>query len=171
MNDLIAQAAAADFESRAVMPARELGAYEALWAREGTSFKTLADTFRQHPGSIPSDFVSQREAEQYYERYAVAEADHDAVEFHMKLKKEFAQSHDPHVFDRYRQRFAGGVGTYPLVGTPERIVAEMVAMQRIGFAGTTVSFVNFRDELPFFIDRVLPLMEEAGLRAPAAAAA
>ena len=66
MNDLIAQAAAgADFQSRAVMPIRELGAYEALWAREGTSFKTLADTFRQHPGSIPSDFVSQREAQQY----------------------------------------------------------------------------------------------------------
>src|ERR1700691_1847083 len=65
MNDLIAQAAPADFESRAVMPVRELGAYEALWAREGTTFKTLADTFRAHPGSIPSDFVSQREAEQY----------------------------------------------------------------------------------------------------------
>src|SRR5271156_3533842 len=65
MNDLIAQAAAADFQSRAVMPMRELGAYEPLWAREGTSFKTLADTFRQHPGSVPSDFVSQREAEQY----------------------------------------------------------------------------------------------------------
>lgn len=55
MNDLIAQAAAADFESRAVMAVRELGAYEAFW--EGTSFKTLADTFREHPGSIPSDFV------------------------------------------------------------------------------------------------------------------
>jgi DNA processing protein len=65
MNDLIAQAASADFESRAVMPVRELGAYEALWAREGASFKTLADVFRSHPGSVPSDFVSQREAEQY----------------------------------------------------------------------------------------------------------
>jgi DNA processing protein len=65
MNDLVAQAAADGLESRAVMPGRELGAYEALWAREGTSFKTLADTFRQHPGSIPSDFVPQREAEQY----------------------------------------------------------------------------------------------------------
>jgi DNA processing protein len=65
MNDLIGQAAAAGLESRAVMPGRELGAYEALWAREGTSFKTLADTFRQHPGSLPSDFVSQRDAEQY----------------------------------------------------------------------------------------------------------
>ena len=65
MNDLIAQATAADFESRAVMPVRELGAYEALWAKEGASFKTLADMFRAQAGSIPSDFVSEREAEQY----------------------------------------------------------------------------------------------------------
>jgi alkanesulfonate monooxygenase SsuD/methylene tetrahydromethanopterin reductase-like flavin-dependent oxidoreductase (luciferase family) len=37
-------------------------------------------------------------------------------------------------------------------------------MHEAGFAGTTVSFVNFRSELPFFIDAVLPLLREAGLR-------
>jgi DNA processing protein len=56
---------AVDFQARAVMPARELGAYEALWAREGTTFKTIAETFRQHPGAVPSDFVSRPECEQY----------------------------------------------------------------------------------------------------------
>jgi hypothetical protein len=40
----------------------------------------------------------------------------------------------------------------------------MQKIQRLGFAGTTISFVNFNDELPFFIDRVLPLMRQAGLR-------
>jgi DNA processing protein len=64
MTDLFSQAAP-DFETRAVLPVRELGAYEALWAREGTTFRTLADTFRQHPGSVPSDFVSPSDAEQY----------------------------------------------------------------------------------------------------------
>jgi len=65
MKDLISQSAPADFEARAVLPARELGAYEALWAREGTSFERLADLFRSHPNSVPSDFVSRSEAEQY----------------------------------------------------------------------------------------------------------
>jgi len=66
VTDLVAQATAtADFEQRAVLPARELGAYEALWAQQGTTFKTLADVFREHPGSIPSDFVSESEAKQY----------------------------------------------------------------------------------------------------------
>lgn len=65
MSDLIAQASAADFESRAIVPARELGAYEALWAREGTSFKTLAELFRDHPGAVPSDFVPIGEAQRF----------------------------------------------------------------------------------------------------------
>ena len=54
----------ADFEDRAIEPARELGAYEALWAREGTTFKSVAQLFAKHPGAIPSDFVSQAEAAQ-----------------------------------------------------------------------------------------------------------
>lgn len=65
MSDLFSQSVAADFEARAILPARELGAYEALWAKEGTSFKRLADMFRANPGSVPSDFVSKAEAEQY----------------------------------------------------------------------------------------------------------
>lgn len=65
MTDLMSQAVSADFQSRAVMPARELGAYEALWARPGTTFKSLADMFRDHPGSVPSDFTPAAEAEQY----------------------------------------------------------------------------------------------------------
>ena len=56
------------------------------------------------------------------------------------------------------------VGSYPLIGSPERIVDELIQMEAAGFIGTTLSFVNFADELPFFIERVLPLLEEAGLR-------
>jgi alkanesulfonate monooxygenase SsuD/methylene tetrahydromethanopterin reductase-like flavin-dependent oxidoreductase (luciferase family) len=113
---------------------------------------------------------TQAEAEDAYARYAVALADHAAVDNHMRMKQQMANSYDPHVFDVYRQRFAGGTGTYPLVGTPAKVAAEMRDMHRIGFAGTTLSFVNFRDELPFFLARVLPLLEAAGLRQPAASA-
>ena len=41
-----------------------------------------------------------------------------AVDRHMAGKQAFAASHDPAVFARHRQRFAGGAGSYPLVGTP-----------------------------------------------------
>ena len=40
-----------------ISPALEMGAYEALWARPGASFKTIADIFRSHPAVLPSGLV------------------------------------------------------------------------------------------------------------------
>ncbi|MEQ8369399.1 MAG: LLM class flavin-dependent oxidoreductase, partial [Alphaproteobacteria bacterium] len=99
---------------------------------------------------------SDREAEEYYHHYAEDMADHGAVDHHMAMRQSGSQQ-DPEVFRRHRKRFAGGVGTFPLIGAPETIVRQMMAMHEAGFAGTTLSFVNFLDELPFFLDRVLPL--------------
>jgi len=107
---------------------------------------------------------SQSEAEDYYEYYASTMADKDSVDHYMGQKQAFSGSHEEEAYRLHRKRFAGGAGTYPLVGTPERIASEMVKMQEVGFAGTTVSFVNFKNELPYFIDKVLPLLREAGLR-------
>ncbi len=52
-----------NFEEMAVSPFREMGAYEALWCQKGTTFKSLATKFAEHPGSLPSHFVSPEEAE------------------------------------------------------------------------------------------------------------
>jgi dimethylsulfone monooxygenase len=107
---------------------------------------------------------SQTEAEDYYEYYASTMADQASVDHYMGQKQAFSGSHEEDAYRLHRKRFAGGAGTYPLVGTPERIAAEMVKIYEAGFAGTTVSFVNFKNELPYFIDKVLPLLREAGLR-------
>ena len=40
----------------------ELGAYETLWTRPGTSFKSLANKFQQTEGAIPSYFVDEEAA-------------------------------------------------------------------------------------------------------------
>ena len=105
------------------------------------------------------------EARAYYDRYAVTMADHDAVDAHMAGKKEFSQSHDRDAYDRYRQRFAGGAGTCPLIGTPETIAADMIAIAEQGYQGIALSFVNYTQELPYFCDHVLPLLRQAGYRA------
>lgn len=104
------------------------------------------------------------EAEDYYEHYTVTMGDHASIDHYMGQKEKFSGSHDPEAYRKHRKRFAGGAGTYPLVGTPEHIASEMAKMAEVGFAGTTVSFVNFKNELPYFIDKVLPLLREAGLR-------
>lgn len=46
-----------------ISPRLELGAYEALWLKQGTTFKSIAETFAHDPTALPSDFVSRSEAE------------------------------------------------------------------------------------------------------------
>ena len=107
---------------------------------------------------------TQAEAEAYYRHYASEKADDGAVDYHMSKKKELASSPDSKAFFEYRQRFAGGAGTYPLIGTPERIAEELINIAEAGYEGVALSFVNYTYELPFFCDRVLPLLAKAGLR-------
>jgi len=107
---------------------------------------------------------TQTEAEDYYEHYAVTMADHASVDFYTGQKQKFSGSHEEEAYRLHRKRFAAGAGTYPLVGTPAHIASELVKISEAGFAGSTVSFVNFKNELPYFIDQVLPLLREAGVR-------
>jgi alkanesulfonate monooxygenase SsuD/methylene tetrahydromethanopterin reductase-like flavin-dependent oxidoreductase (luciferase family) len=107
---------------------------------------------------------TQAEAEDYYEYFAVKMADEASLDHYVKQKQTFSGSHDEEAYRLHRKRFAAGAGTYPLVGTPAHIAGELEKISKAGFAGTTVSFVNFKNELPYFIDNVLPLLKEAGLR-------
>src|SRR5258708_15408829 len=54
-----------DFEARAISPLLELGAYEALWDKPDTTFKTLSDKFASRPDAVPSDFVPEPKAREY----------------------------------------------------------------------------------------------------------
>jgi alkanesulfonate monooxygenase SsuD/methylene tetrahydromethanopterin reductase-like flavin-dependent oxidoreductase (luciferase family) len=107
---------------------------------------------------------TQAEAEDAYDRYAVREADYEAVDNHMAGKKQFSASHDQRAYRDYRQRFAGGAGSFPLVGTPERIAGTIAEIAAEGWSGAALSFLNYTAELPFFIARVFLLLREAGLR-------
>lgn len=107
---------------------------------------------------------SQAEAEAYYEHYAVTMADSASLDIYTATKSANSNSHDPAAYQRHRTRFAAGAGTYPLVGTPRHIADELIAIAAAGFDGTTLSFVNFIDELPYFVAKVIPLLVAAGLR-------
>jgi DNA processing protein len=56
-----------DFAARAISPLRELGAYEALWDKPDTTFKTLSEKFAARPDAVPSDFVPASKAREYAE--------------------------------------------------------------------------------------------------------
>ena len=51
--------------ARAVSPFQEMGAYEAIWAEQRVTFKTMAKRFAEDPGRMPSDFVDERKASEY----------------------------------------------------------------------------------------------------------
>jgi len=105
------------------------------------------------------------EATRYYEYYAGEMADTKAAEFHQsKRDKQHYGKVNPSAVKLDGRRHAGGAGSYPLVGRPERIVDEIIKIHASGFSGATLAFVNFNEELPFFVDRVLPLLQQAGLR-------
>jgi hypothetical protein len=59
-----------------------------------------------------------------------------------------------------------GWGGYPLIGTPAQIVEQLTALAKTGLDGIVLSWVNYRDEMRQWIDEVMPLIEQAGLRKP-----
>lgn len=46
-------------------------------------------------------------------------------------------------------------GAYQLVGSPDDIVADMVQMSERGLAGTSVAFLDYLKEIPYFVQEVL----------------
>jgi alkanesulfonate monooxygenase SsuD/methylene tetrahydromethanopterin reductase-like flavin-dependent oxidoreductase (luciferase family) len=63
------------------------------------------------------------------------------------------------------QSFFGAYpGTYPFVGTPDDVASEMARMSAAGLAGTSVAFLDYLKEIPFFVQEVLPRLERLGLR-------
>ena len=69
--------------------------------------------------------------------------------------------------EQFRFHFIAGHGGYPPVGTPEQVVDGLQTLADIGVDGCLISWVNYKDELRQWIDEVMPLMVETGLRLPA----
>jgi FMNH2-dependent dimethyl sulfone monooxygenase len=128
----------------------------------------LARQYNRDIGVFTTTYVvcrpSQKEAEEYHDYYANEQADWPAVDRLMELQGLHAKSFPPEAFKLFRNRFAAGHGVYPLVGDPDHITDELVRIHEAGFAGTTITFVNYLDEFPYFRDEVLPRLEQKGLR-------
>jgi alkanesulfonate monooxygenase SsuD/methylene tetrahydromethanopterin reductase-like flavin-dependent oxidoreductase (luciferase family) len=107
---------------------------------------------------------TQKEAEEYLDYYANENADWEAVDYLMKLQGMHAQSFTPDALANFRDRFAAGHGAFPLVGTPDHIADQLEKLSNAGLSGTTLSFVDYAKEFPYFRDEVIPRLEKKGLR-------
>ena len=84
------------FFKQVVSPYREMAAYEALWDLKGTTYKRIADMFRENPNSKPSDLVEPDRIEEFidilesifrkYQFYKFGVRVHGANEYPDKLR-------------------------------------------------------------------------------------
>ncbi len=105
---------------------------------------------------------TEREARRQYE-YIVEKGDWEATHNIMRVLGVESGSFDAQI-KQFAERFIAGWGGYPLVGTPEQIVDQMLALGEIGIEGIILSWLDYSEEIDYFGARVLPLMEQAGLR-------
>lgn len=91
-------------------------------------------------------------------------ADWPAVDNLVRLQFAHAQSFPHSLLALIRERMAAGHGGFPLVGTPEQVADGISALHEAGFRGTTLSFVDYVAEFPYFRDHVLPILHARGLR-------
>ena len=138
--------------------------------QEVIDIKNQAKAHGRTTGAVTLSHVvcrpTKKEAEDYLDYYANEVADWDAVDNLMRLQGLHAQSFPADALEMLRGRFAAGHGTFPLVGDPDTIADEMARIADAGFAGTTISFVDYVKEFPYFRDEVLPRLEARGLRVP-----
>ncbi|WP_409047916.1 hypothetical protein AB2L57_01850 [Microbacterium sp. HA-8] len=94
----------------------------------------------------------------------------EALDNTVRLQIAHAESFPHDLLEQLRDSFAIGHGGFQLVGTPEQVADGITALHEAGFGGTTLSFVDYVEEFPYFRDNVLPILEERGIRRPAAVA-
>ena len=118
---------------------------------------------------------SDDEAQTYYD-WILDQADDEVVSSWQDMNRRAVTqglSADTSRFDSDRARGEGRifVSGVVLVGSPRTVAERIVAVQRAGLDGLHLGFLDF-DELDFFAERVLPLLQEgrATLASPRQAA-
>jgi len=116
---------------------------------------------------------TRTEAEEYYYYFAEEMADREALDYY-KRQKGLTSKQDTRYMDRpLLTRFTRGSGkaysgsypgAYPMVGDPDDIAGQMIQMHEQGLAGTSIAFLDYLREAPYFLAEVLPRLKRAGLR-------
>jgi dimethylsulfone monooxygenase len=117
---------------------------------------------------------TRHEAEEFYHYFAEEMADAEGQAYYRRqrgptVKDAAGNEIRRPLVNRFMRttgkRYDGAYpGSYPLVGTPDDIVADMLQMSLLGLTGTSVAFLDYLKEIPFFVQEVLPRLSRLGLR-------
>jgi FMNH2-dependent dimethyl sulfone monooxygenase len=120
---------------------------------------------------------TQKEAEDFYFYFAEEMADEEGQKYYRGNRGATVGSGNTLIARPFENRFMRATGkkldgtypgSYPLIGTPDDIAEEIARMSAAGLAGTSVAFLDYLKEIPYFIQEVLPRLERIGLRGPVA---
>lgn len=105
---------------------------------------------------------TEREAKQAYQ-HILDQGDWDAAYNIMRILGVESESFGSQIRD-FASRFIAGWGGYPIVGSPEQVVDELLKLSQIGVEGVAILWHDYSQELTYFGEKVLPLLRQAGLR-------
>ena len=109
---------------------------------------------------------TEKEAKDYLHHYVVEKGDDVAVKNMLDIFGLQSKTLEPAVLNDFKYHFKAGHGGYPLVGTPEQIASDIEKLSQMGVDGILLSWVDYLQEAQQWIDEVIPLLEQAGLRQP-----
>ena len=94
----------------------------------------------------------------------IDQGDWDAANNYIEALSINPGAHEEHLRKEFVKKFAAGAGNHALVGTPEQVAEGFQSIHDAGIDGVFMGMIDYAQELPFFAERVMPLMRERGLR-------
>jgi alkanesulfonate monooxygenase SsuD/methylene tetrahydromethanopterin reductase-like flavin-dependent oxidoreductase (luciferase family) len=108
---------------------------------------------------------TEQEARAYAHRYIEVCGDFEAAsELVDQMLAGDSRSMPPDFIASMQRQLIAGWGGIPLVGTAEQIAEKLVGLHEIGFSGVGLTWVDYREGIGQFVEQVLPLLVDAGLR-------
>ena len=109
---------------------------------------------------------TQREADEYFHYFAVAHRDDGAIDtmLNLYLSPANQRAMTRAEAEQLRSHYGAGYGGLLAVGDPDTVAGELKHLAEAGFDGFCFSCVAYTDELPYFIQEVVPRLERLGLR-------
>jgi len=109
---------------------------------------------------------TQQEAEEYFHYFAVEHRDDGAIDtmFNLYLSLANQRTMTRAEAETLRARYGAGYGGLLAVGDPDTVAGALKELAEAGFDGFCFSLVAYNDELPYFLQEVVPRLERLGLR-------
>ena len=110
---------------------------------------------------------TQKEAEEYHHYYAVEHADIGACTTMMVERGIDTNEISDEARARFHMRAATANGATPVVGDPDTVADLLASISEAGGDAVAMGLPNYLNDLPFFVQEVIPRLEAKGLRVPA----